>query len=86
MTETTDDELTAIYNEANGCPEYHFIHFRREVFAAMRLAMEKAGEEQKEVDAEICHKRAQDEPGKLPTPDAYKDEALLCKAAIRNQP
>lgn len=47
MTEPTDEELTAIYLEAN--PYSHSIHIqsslRSDIFRAMRLAMEKVRKE-----------------------------------------
>lgn len=39
--------------------------------------------EEREACAKVCEDRARDEPGKLPTPQAYKDEAMLCAAVIR---
>ena len=52
----TDEELTAIYNEANRFPSGCIppLSGRLSLFAAMRLAMEKARKEQKEADAKVC--------------------------------
>lgn len=39
--------------------------------------------EEREACARLCDERAKDKPGKLPSPQAYKDEAMLCAAKIR---
>ncbi len=55
MNEPTDEELTAIYNEANGIDMSEAGNWMPSTcLAAMRLAMEKARKEQKEVDAKVC--------------------------------
>lgn len=43
-------------------------------------------EAMRELCAKCCDERAKDTPGKLPTPREYKDEAMLCAAAIRAIP
>lgn len=50
-----------------------------ESFASAIAALER------EECAKVCDERAKDTPGMLPTPEAYKDEAMLCAAAIRNK-
>ena len=48
-----------------------------------RIGAEDMVEAEREACAKVCADRAHDEPGKLPTPDAYKDEAMMCAAYIR---
>ena len=52
MTEPTDEELTAIYNEANAGKSVAW-SMANGCFAAMRLAMEKAREEYRETFTEL---------------------------------
>jgi hypothetical protein len=48
-----------------------------------REVAKRAVAAEREECAKVCDDRAKDEPGKLPKPQAYKDEALLCAAYIR---
>lgn len=47
-----------------------------------RVRVDRSKKEEREACAKVCRDRAKDAAGKLPTPQAYKDEAMLCAAAI----
>ena len=51
--------------------------------SAARMAWEAGVRAEREACAKLCDERAKDKPGKLPSPQAYKDEAMLIAAKIR---
>ena len=82
MKELTDEELTSIWREANNFPNPKMsppLSGRDSLFAAMRLAMEKARNGQKEFDAVRCDKIC----------DSTLFDSITaeqCARDIRNQP
>lgn len=84
LNELLERYWQSAFDEANKDRDHDTIdHLAQRTLIAIHAEVQRLVEAEREACAKACADRAKDVPGKLPTPDAYKDEAMLCAATIR---